>query len=103
MNVGSTGQINVCAYYCVTVILLDSHIIILGAWQATDRDDVNILPLANKSVISNAANKYFTNIVTDVTHDEVSQDIIIENDTMKHDMQMFKKIDEGSGEMAQQL
>ena len=45
--------------------------------------------------MSNAANKYFTSIVTDMTHDEVSQDVILENDAMKHDMQMFKKIDVG--------
>lgn len=76
----------------------------LFSYQLFRIHDVNLLHRQKKSIVANAANKHFTNIVTDVTHNEVSQDIMIGNDSMQHEiMQMFKRMDQGFGEMCQWL
>lgn len=76
----------------------------LFSYQLFRIHNVNLLHRQKKSIAANAANKYFTNIVTDVTHNEASQDIMIGNDSMQHElMQMFKGMDQGFGEICQQL
>lgn len=74
----------------------------LFSYQLFRIHDVNLPHQEKKSIISNAANKYFTSIVTDVTHNEASQGIVIGNDSLQHEMmQMFKRMNQGFGEMCQ--